>query len=148
MGKVMVFCLLSGCTPEIASSGISDIFEVDGIEGEPGAVLLEALRTLVDGDERRGQEDVTVIGAINEDGRPFFRIEDPVERQEDVLRIPDSSIRVIPHCSMGEFWDFTSLPILALATDGRVTPERLWRLAMHQGKSVSQRDYGLPEIDY
>jgi hypothetical protein len=41
-----------------------------------------------------------------------------------------------------------SLHILALATAGRMTPERVWRLAMHQGFSRPYEGYGLDGIDY
>jgi hypothetical protein len=41
-----------------------------------------------------------------------------------------------------------SLHILVLATAGRMTPERVWRLAMHQGFSRSYEGYGLNGIDY
>jgi len=58
MGKVTVYCRLSGCTPEIASS-LSDIFTYADIDEEPGPIVLRALTALVD-DE--GQEDMTVIG--------------------------------------------------------------------------------------
>ena len=86
------------------------------------------------------------------------------------MRIPDSSLRVIPHCKRGNHWDLgsadhpldkflvsygtnimvqtASLDILALATAGRMTPERVWRLAMHQGFSMPHDGDGLDGINY
>jgi len=169
MGKVTVFCLLSGCTPEMTDSP-PEIFERHESGVEPGPIVLEALETLVDGHEKQGQEDVTVIGAIGKDGVPVSG--DGMNRTE-ALRIPDSSLRVIPHCQMGDSWDFgfvdppgpetndnylvsygtnimvqtTSLRILSLATSGRMTPQRVWRLGMHQCFSVNYCT-GFNGIDY
>jgi len=42
----------------------------------------------------------------------------------------------------------SGLPILHLATRGRVSPLRLWTLAMHLGWSKPHNDYGLPGVDY
>jgi len=148
-----------------------EIFERHESGVEPGPIVLEALETLVDGHEKQGQEDVTVIGAIGKDGVPVSG--DGMNRTE-ALRIPDSSLRVIPHCQMGDSWDFgfvdppgpetndnylvsygtnimvqtASVYILSLATSGRMTLERVWRLAMHQGFSVSHNGYGFKGIDY
>lgn len=112
------------------------------------------------------------IGVIEENSHPLFN--DGVEKAY-ALSLPDSSIRVIPHCTMGEYWDFgsisppdpnpeniiylvsfgtiimvqaASLAILSLATAGRVSPKRLWRLLMHQGFSEGQNRYGLSDLDY
>jgi len=101
--------------------------------------------------------------------------------RNEVLRAPESGTRVVRHCKAGERWSLGivddpvdsgddtgfiavfgvlimvqtfSLPILHLATNGRVTPQRLWRLAMHQGwsevtPSESGRGaYGLAGVDY
>ena len=114
-------------------------------------------------------------GAIDKNGVPAA--ERGMGRVE-ALRIPDSSLRVIPHCKMGGFglWDYgfvdppdletnnhhyrvsfgtnimvqtASLCILHLVTSGRMTPERVWRLAMHQGFSVPHNGYdGFDGIDY
>src|ERR1700683_3164329 len=104
-------------------------------------------------------------GTIYKDGAPMW--EGRMDRAE-ALCIPNSSLRVIPHCRRGEFWDngfisppdyrinpnkylvsfgtnimvqTTSLQILSLATHGRMTPERVWRLAMYQGFSVPHNGY-------
>ena len=41
-----------------------------------------------------------------------------------------------------------SLHILSLATARRMTPERVWRLAIRQRYSMSRDHYGLDGIDY
>jgi hypothetical protein len=53
---------LSGCTPEIADS-LHHLFRFQVSEVEPGPIVIEALATLVDDHEKKGQEDMTVIGA-------------------------------------------------------------------------------------
>jgi len=92
--------------------------------------------------------------------------------REEALGIPDSSLRVISHCQMGDDWEFgfidhpdhpenflvshstnimvqtASLHILSLATDGRMTPERFWNLAIRQRYSMSGDHYGLDGINY
>lgn len=40
------------------------------------------------------------------------------------------------------------LSILQAATDGRVSPQRLWRLAMAKGHFFAHDFYVLPEVDY
>ncbi|KAH7924779.1 hypothetical protein BV22DRAFT_1112632 [Leucogyrophana mollusca] len=170
MGKVTTFCILSGCTPEIPST-LPHIFEYSPSQLQPGPLVLEALRVILDEDERRGQEDITVIGAIHADGEPFS--DDPDGFGEDeVEAVADSDIRSISHCTMGETWDMgdvesrytgqsyrisygccmmvqsASLAIMPLATNGRLTPQRLWRLAMRQGLGFPTDSYGLYDVDY
>lgn len=118
--------------------------------------------------------DALFTGAIKQNGDPLWDDNVGVPKAE-VLRLTDSSLRIIPHCTMGEHWDFgcvsapepnptnivylvsygpiimvqaAPLTVLSLATKGRVSPNRLWRLAMHQGISEGQDDYGLGGIDY
>jgi len=62
MGIITVFCPLSGCTPQIANTVLEEIFEYEESDIEPGPIVLKALETLIDDDERQGQEDMTVIG--------------------------------------------------------------------------------------
>lgn len=40
------------------------------------------------------------------------------------------------------------LPILEAATSGRVSPRRLWNLAMSKGHLRPHSHYGLPGVDY
>jgi hypothetical protein len=91
------------------------------------------------------------------------------------LRIPDSCLRVVPGCWAADGWDWgyiepphsdkngksflvshgtnimvqtASLQIVSLATNGRMTPQRIWRMAMHQGLSVPHGYLGFEGIDY
>jgi len=88
------------------------------------------------------------------------------------MQIPDKYLRIIPHCWMGDDWYYgfvappnpmapylisygtnivvqsASLSILSLATGGRMTPQRLWRLAMWQGFYEGRDHDVLDGIDY
>jgi len=127
---------------------------------------------LITKDELAGIEDLVIVGPIKDNGEVLFDAE-----TEDTSIIPDDAIRVVRDCRMGNLWDFgsiensrggdhlvsygvnvmvqaTSLPILETASDGRVTPLRLWHWAMHVRKSeehgwVLQQtvDYGGPDLD-
>ncbi|EIW78958.1 hypothetical protein CONPUDRAFT_138222 [Coniophora puteana RWD-64-598 SS2] len=80
-----------------------------------------------------------------EDTWDFGVVSDPSSREEDGHNGYHVSVGVL--IMVQTF----ALPILDLATNGRVTPQRLWRLAMHQGWSEvpSKRgDYGFAGIDY
>ena len=119
-------------------------------EAEYGPIVTSALEALADHHELSSQNDISLIGPIHSSGEPY---EDDVE---DDLN-PETDIRVLPHCVMGDDWDVGAvgpppalkkdweysvglgstflvqtfaLDILALATHGRMTPLRLWQLAM------------------
>lgn len=94
----------------------------------------------------------SLIGAVDMDGKPITTSEGIAP--EDALKIPDSHLRVVPNCMQGKDWNFgyvdccdndtsylvshstnvmvesESLAILSLATSGRMTPERLWTMAI------------------
>jgi hypothetical protein len=109
---------------------------------------------------------VIYVGLIGEN-------DESMDNNIEALSIPDSSLQVIPHCKIGASWYYgvldglhtrdtnylvscrtnvmiqsASLPILSLATGGRMTPQRLWRLAMLRGRSEGTDDYVLDGIDY
>jgi len=93
----------------------------------------------------------------------------------DTSVIPDAVVRVISHCKPAESWEFgfvtnpfgaenlvsfgvstmvqtTSLSILEAASEGRVTPLRLWRWVMsagqHHGYAMeSFIEYGGPDLE-
>jgi hypothetical protein len=69
--------------------------------------------------------------------------------KNEALRVPDYS-RHTNILSFGKniMVQTASLHILALATARRMTPERVWRLAMHQGLSRPYEGFGLDGIDY
>jgi hypothetical protein len=101
-------------------------------------------------------------------------IDGPIDgpKKEVALQIPDALLRVISHCWMGDGWYYglvappdpmahylvayganivvqsASLPILSRATRGRMTPQRLWRLAMWYGFSESRDRDVFDGIDY
>jgi hypothetical protein len=143
-------------------------------DSDYGPVVISALRALADQHELSSQNDLCVIGAIHPSGQPY--IEDFTEPPVSDLN-PDEDIRVLPHCVMGDSWDvgFLAAPppinlkqdwsynvaygcnlmvqtyaldILALATHGRMTPLRLWRLAMQQGYEEVSHPYCLEGVDY
>lgn len=117
-------------------------------------------------------EGLTAAGGdISESGEARSKIE-PLAK-DVALQVPDSSIRIIPRCRMGDGWYYgrvtcpdstreylvsygtnimvqsTSLPILHRATGGRMTAQRLWRLAMWQGFSEGKRVHAMfDSIDY
>jgi hypothetical protein len=111
---------------------------------------------------------------VDEDGYP---LEGDLDSDVDPQEIPNSSLRIIPHCHMGEryLWDLgsvtrpdaglqdggicvimgphtmvhsASIPILHLATGGRMSLQRYWRLLMHKGFSEGSCIGGVPGIDY
>ena len=101
-------------------------------------------------------------GALDEDGTLIEDRNRGMSR-EDVLQIPDSCLYVIKNtetrgkCDNGQIYYYDepiggpghvyltrgpnimveseSLSILSLATGGRMTPQRLWRMAMYEGWS-------------
>ena len=90
----------------------------------PGPLVSEAIATLVDDDERRGQEDVSVIGelqsqcwsrktvslispgAIDENGNPVLMGESGFDVTIHILNSP---FCIMPHCRMGDFRDIGCL---------------------------------------
>ncbi|KAF8547346.1 hypothetical protein OG21DRAFT_1517457 [Imleria badia] len=176
MGMFTVYCVISGCMPGIARNILDLYGDDDDIDEDSdyGPVVISALRALADQHELSSQNDLCVIGAIHPSGQPY--IEDFTEPPVSDLN-PDEDIRVLPHCVMGDSWDvgFLAAPppinlkqdwsynvaygcnlmvqtyaldILALATHGRMTPLRLWRLAMQQGYEEVSHPYCLEGVDY
>ena len=144
---------ISGCTPEIASN----VLRLDSY----GPIVTSALEALADLHELSSQDDLCVIGAIHAFNRPceedLSGLDVPISYLDPD---GDEDILVLPHCVMGFLWRFGvrvldapppmksshlvsfgcqlmvqtyALDILALATCGRMTPLRLWRLAVQQG---------------
>jgi len=119
---------------------------------------------------------VTIIGDY-EKSEEVERRSRPELPRDEALEIPDSRITVLQNCTSsgsqwfdgfankreteGERWEFWisyatviimvqtfALPILHLATCGRVTPQCFWRIAMHCGWSEGVNSPGLEEVDY
>jgi hypothetical protein len=101
------------------------------------------------------REELTIPqGAIGKNGKLSSSTDGSVK--QIALQIPDAQFRIIPNCCMGDDWYYglaappdptmsflvsfgtnivvqsASLPILSMATGGRMTPQRLWRLAIWQ----------------
>ncbi|KIJ66632.1 hypothetical protein HYDPIDRAFT_86561 [Hydnomerulius pinastri MD-312] len=190
MGKVTVFCLLSGCTPEIAHdlpyhefdntySGFDFDEEDEDYDGHGtlGTLLKSTLIALADAHELASQNDLTVIGPIHPSGEPFSdngSADAPGGPSAAIARLnPQQDIRSISHCVMGEYWDFGSisappesdiiylvsfgfcimvqtyaLDIMNVATHGRMTPLRVWKLAMQQGFLAPHNECGFKDVDY
>lgn len=113
--------------------------------------------------------DFLFMGAIQKNGDPLYRMNARIRKAETLL-LPASSLRVIHHCTMGDqhfisvpdpedinyhvsspaifMVQTASLTILSLATKGRVSPKRLWRLCMYQGFSEQYNVKGLRDLDY
>ncbi|EIW78992.1 hypothetical protein CONPUDRAFT_138240 [Coniophora puteana RWD-64-598 SS2] len=173
MGKITVFCLISGCTPEIPHR--IRTYQDYQPPNSVGRLVSQALSEL--GTEEETVNDVTAIGDFdaheNQDSGGGIP-------KEIALGTPDFRISALRHCRAGGSWEHGAvdgpfglngkadargpflvsfgallmvqtfaLPILHLATHGRVTPARLWRLAVHQGHSDLSGDCsGLVDVDY
>jgi hypothetical protein len=142
------------------------IFDDDERNGQKDLTVIGELR-----DQVKLTTSKPTTGAIQEDGEPTFSIEDTLSPG---FFVPlDSPICIIPHCRTGSEWDFgfvsapdpnpndisylvscgpiimtqsASLSILRLATRGKMTPQRLWKLVMsadfHHSRGLSGIDYG------
>ncbi|KAH7914542.1 hypothetical protein BJ138DRAFT_364508 [Hygrophoropsis aurantiaca] len=138
-----------------------------------GPLVDASLSAIFDSNELQRQSDMTVVGAIHADGTPMFT---NGFSHRDALSVRDDDLRIIPHCFL-EFnlWGLSgiihaplsypkdleyqveygcclvvqsaTLPILRLATGNRMTPIRVWRLAMHQG-FYGRHDRGFSGINY
>ncbi|KAF8548492.1 hypothetical protein OG21DRAFT_1563475 [Imleria badia] len=160
---------ISGCTPEI----MSNLLRLDSQESY-GPIVTSMLKALADPHKLSSQDDLCVIGAVHPSGRPYTdhvgKLDPPVSDLD-----PNEDVHVLPHCVMGDMWDFVfivappsikqdwcylvlygchlmvqtyMLDIMALATHGRMTPFRLWRLAMEQGFEPVGRPHCLKGVDY
>ncbi|KAH7924522.1 hypothetical protein BV22DRAFT_1066618 [Leucogyrophana mollusca] len=147
----------------------------EDVVGDPGPLVIEALNTLADEHEKAGERDIVVIGVPNTPRFTSHSTRVEVPNRDSALYIPDSALTIISNCVIGDWWDggyvdapppnsedvhycvsfgvcvmvqSTSLDILAMATHGRMTPQRVWRLAMHQGWSDPHNEYALKGVDY
>ncbi|EIW80455.1 hypothetical protein CONPUDRAFT_137655 [Coniophora puteana RWD-64-598 SS2] len=146
----------------------------DTDDAQLGPLVLQAIRELAKDEE--GIDNVTVIGDFVKAKERLIEVTTP---RGEALETPDSAITLRDNCSCNgpvdwiyglvrppvmkdDFDNYSvsvgllvmvqdfALPILHLATRGRVTPQRLWRLAMHQGHSdmTGAGWKGLDDIDY
>ncbi|KAF8607243.1 hypothetical protein BDV93DRAFT_542226 [Ceratobasidium sp. AG-I] len=171
MGKVTVYCQISGCTPEVER--IVDIEHIErNSEYEYGPKVTAALELLVTEDEAEGQQALSIIGALNENDSALWAATTDNPTVEQALALPKSFVRVLRGCSMGDmfslgfcdgpvgrsgalvsfgccFYVLTNvLPILEAATGGRVSPRRLWDLVVSRGYLDAHSACALPGVDY
>ncbi|KZP19936.1 hypothetical protein FIBSPDRAFT_743008 [Athelia psychrophila] len=157
MGKVTVYCGISGCSPEMHRSLwfyhllISD----GGDEVKTGPIVRAALLSLIDDREKRSQDDVTLIGPPDDPDDPESDMDDTAKpNAAEVSAITDESLLMYRCIVDGGEWDFgfvdpeswdgyyvvsggpivmvqtSALSILLHATFGRMSACRFWRLMM------------------
>ncbi|KAG8736681.1 hypothetical protein FRC10_009044 [Ceratobasidium sp. 414] len=172
MGKVTTYCQLSGCSPEAA-----EITEFEATENDTyGPNVLAGLRLLTNSDEVEGQQSLSIIGPLADDGKTWLELNNINTGQlgvEQALSLPEGRVRAVFGCSMGNMFDLgfcagpggeadgalisfgscffvltVALPILEAATGGRVSPQRLWNLAMMKGHLDAHNYYCLPGVKY
>ncbi|KAG9092836.1 hypothetical protein FS749_015409 [Ceratobasidium sp. UAMH 11750] len=165
MGKVTTYCQLSGCSPEAA-----EIIEFEATEHDSyGPNVLAGLRLLTNADEIQGHQSLSIIGPLADDGKTWLEL----NSVEQALALPEGRVRVVPGCSMGDMFDLgfcdgpedgpdgalvsfgscffvltIAHPILEAATGGRVSPRRLWNLAMMKGHLDAHNHWCLPGVKY
>ncbi|CAE6496144.1 unnamed protein product, partial [Rhizoctonia solani] len=182
MGKVITFCQISGCSPELEAEDIYDrhdfsdcLNKASESESSVYAKIREAFNLLATEDERAGSQALSIIGPFNDNNKPIRRFEDNPIKLGEILEEAERHVREHPGYRMGSrgmfdlgfcsgptgdddcvlisfgayFWVQTNmLAILAGATQGRVSVQRLWRLAMVKGHYVPNNHYVLPGVDY
>ncbi|KAG9084704.1 hypothetical protein FS749_005026 [Ceratobasidium sp. UAMH 11750] len=164
MGGVTTYCQLSGCSPEGAG-----VVEWLAEGGSYGPNVLAGLLLLANADEVEGQRSLSVIGPLADDGKTWLEL----DSVKQALALPEGRVRVVPGCSIGDGFELgfcdgpeggprralvssgpcffvltVMLPILEAATSGRVSPQRLWNLAMMKGRLDRHYDWCLPDVKY
>ncbi|CAE6414486.1 unnamed protein product [Rhizoctonia solani] len=135
--------------------------------------IREALKLLVTEDEKEGIHALSIIGPYDDDNKPIWEFEENPTDLDDVLEEAEGLVREVSGCQMGDMFTYgycqgptgnddgaivsyggyfyvqtNMLAILAGATQGRVSPQRLWRLAMIKGHYKNHSHAVLPEVDY
>ncbi|GAA5979626.1 hypothetical protein JCM11641_007892 [Rhodosporidiobolus odoratus] len=175
MGYVGTFCQVSACSPTAADDLKNDwrLGEaVAALEDTPRvAELREAVEQLVA--EEQEKLELTVIGPIEENGESRYTEEgDFSDKTNEIVAQSPDTLRVVFRCRAGSWFEFGSvsaitskhdylisygpcffvmtsaLPILLLATQGRLTLERVWHLAMKQGRCDGAFEYVLSGVSY
>lgn len=141
-------------------------------EGNCGPLVTEAFRSLMNSDETEGQDAITVIGSATKEGKLAEDMEN--NDTKEAMDPSHSKIIVQPCVVDDFIWEYGSvrpltdnaneshhasytvsfganimvlnfaLEILRTATDGRMTPERFWRLAMANGRGTDV----IHDVDY
>ncbi|KAG9119158.1 hypothetical protein FRC07_005975, partial [Ceratobasidium sp. 392] len=148
---------ISGCSPKPHRVLKDFIIQNEDL----GPKVLTTLKLLDDPDESEMQRTLSVI-----DDRP--------RTLEEALAWPEDRVLVTHGCTVGGNFNFgmliintggqwsgivvyegttffvitSMLPILDAATGGRVTPYRLWRLALSRGRFRDNRYHAIKGVDY
>ncbi|KAG9124344.1 hypothetical protein FRC07_011981 [Ceratobasidium sp. 392] len=166
MGKVATYCQISGCSPEVESDIDFNIYEA-----KFGPKVHAAIRLVADADEMKGLDSLSIIGPLDDDDDEATWLEP--DSVEEALALPEGCIRAVHGCSTGGSFDMgwsdgpngdsdgalisygpcffvltIALPVLEAATGGRVSPRRLWKLAMRRGHFDAGTDYCIPGVAY
>ncbi|KAG8764096.1 hypothetical protein FRC11_005506 [Ceratobasidium sp. 423] len=137
------------------------------------AKIQEALKLLVTGDEKMGAQALSIIGPFNDNNKLIWGFEENPNELDEILEEAEGHVRELPGCRIGDMFDLgycegpngeddgalisyggyfyvqtNILAILAGATQGRVSVQRLWRLAMIKGYYDAHNYYVLPGVDY
>ncbi|KZP13925.1 hypothetical protein FIBSPDRAFT_1049095 [Athelia psychrophila] len=177
-----IYCLISGCTPQIhpeRSQWEESVYEPVRCEDKhvPGPLVEEAIKTLVDDEDEEWMDNVTVIGLADNRGKLIGHQDKSLRAEKkgfDVGRLRDAPI-LSDHCYVDrDSWEYgdilsktkrkptvyhvsqgvcfmvltRTLAIMRRATDGQLTPQRLWRLAMILGRDTGFSGTGIKDIDY
>ncbi|KAG8716678.1 hypothetical protein FRC09_015380 [Ceratobasidium sp. 395] len=134
-----------------------------------GPDVCAAIDLLTQGDEAEGQESLTIIGPLADDGKSWLEL----QSVEQALALPEGRVRAVSGCSMGGMFDMgfcggpngdsdgalvsfgscffvisAALPILDAATAGRVSVRRFWNLVIAKGHLDAHNYYCLPGVEY
>ncbi|QRV76886.1 F-box protein [Ceratobasidium sp. AG-Ba] len=165
MGKVTIFCQLSGCTPEAESM----MYFNTEYQNTYGLQLTAAFELLKSRDEAEGMQGLTIIGPLADNERDWIE----VESIEEALALPEGRVRAVSGCAMDGMFDMgfcggpeggpdgalisfgscfyvitLMLPILEAATGGRVSIRRLWDLTIMKGHIDAHSYNCLPGVSY
>ncbi|GAA5900171.1 hypothetical protein JCM6882_002634 [Rhodosporidiobolus microsporus] len=175
MGYVGTYCQLSACCPT-APDDLQSYWLIERalerLEDKEGTKRLrDALQAIRDEEAQR--VEMMVVGPIKEDGESIYPMEgDFLGKSDEIIKEHLDSLRIVPQCTAGEYYEFGSvsapaidkdylvsygpcifimsaaLPILYLATRGRMTLKRLWEFTMRQGRIENSGEWVLTGIEY
>ncbi|GAA5824696.1 hypothetical protein JCM11251_005305 [Rhodosporidiobolus azoricus] len=156
MGYVPSFCQLAGCAPS-AAGDLPNAYRIE-----------QALEDVEDKTKReRLQEALQQLAAEEEP-----RLEVTVIESDELVQKHVDSLRLVPACTAADSYEFgfvtgkthhqdylvsygpcifvmsSAVPVLYLATGGRMTMKKLWQLAMQQGHNDGSAGYVLEGVDY
>ncbi|CAE6451193.1 unnamed protein product [Rhizoctonia solani] len=150
-----------------------DLEDASESKGSDCIKVREAIKLLSSEDEREGTQALSIIGPFGEDNKPIWGFEENPNNLDEILAEAEGQVREFSGCHMGDMFDMgycegptgeddgalvsyggyffvqtMMLAILAGASQGRVSVQRLWRLAMIKGHYDPHNGYVLPGVDY